>query len=289
MHNIGFPGFGIGPAIIDSTAFELFGIDIKWYGIIICCGMLLAYAYAWTRARYEGITTDDLLDLALALMIFGVLGARVYYIIFSLDSFIVTNAGGFGPNLWASIVRMLSVRDGGLAIFGGVIAGFFAAMVVARKKHIRFPVLLDVLAPSVMIGQIVGRWGNFMNAEAYGAPTTLPWRMSIAKVAYLGEGIEPYIGAAIEVHPTFLYESLWNLVGFAVIAVFYKKKSFNGQWMCFYMAWYGLGRALIESLREDSLMLGPLRVSQWLAGGICIAGIVLLVMGILKARKVEEK
>ncbi|MBQ7835863.1 MAG: prolipoprotein diacylglyceryl transferase [Clostridia bacterium] len=289
MHNIGFPGFGIGPFIIDSTAFTVFGIDIKWYGIIICCGMLLAYAYAWTRAKYEGITTDDLLDLALALMIFGVIGARVYYIIFSLESFIVTNKGGFGANLWATIVEMFSVRDGGLAIFGGVIAGFFTAMVVAKKKKIYFPVLLDVLAPSVMIGQLVGRWGNFMNAEAYGSETTLPWRMSIADVAYLGEKYEPVIGPTSEVHPTFLYESLWNLVGFVVIACLYKKKKFNGQWLCFYMAWYGLGRALIEGLRTDSLELGPLRVSQWLAGGICIAGIVLLVLGLVKAKKEEEK
>ncbi len=281
MNEIAFPGLGLGPFTIDSTAFTVFGYDIKWYGIIICLGMILAYTYAWTRAKYEGIKTDDLLDLALALMIFGVAGARVYYIIFELDMFVATG-GTFFTNLWHTIVNMFSIHNGGLAIFGGIIAGFFTAMVVARIKKIRFPILLDVLAPSVMIGQLVGRWGNFMNAEAYGGETTLPWRMSITKVLSSGFKSTP-----IEVHPTFLYESLWNLIGFAIIAVFYKKKKFHGQWLCFYLVWYGLGRALIEGLRADSLMVGPFRVSQVLAAAICVAGVVLMVIGLVSASKKE--
>ncbi len=279
MNKVGFPGLGIEAFEINSTAFTVFGYDIKWYGIIICLGMLLAYTYAWTRAKHEGIKTDDLLDLALALMIFGVMGARLYYIIFKLDSFVAVG-GNFFSNIWNTIVNMVSIHNGGLAIFGGIIAGFFTAMVVAKIKKIRFPILLDVLAPAVMIGQMVGRWGNFMNAEAYGGETTLPWRMSISKV--LAGGFET---TPIEVHPTFLYESLWNLIGFAIIAIFYKKKKFHGQWFCFYMAWYGLGRALIEGLRTDSLMIGPFRVSQLLAAAVCIAGVALLTLGMIKANK----
>ena len=283
MNEIAFPGLGLGPFTIDSTAFSVFGYEIKWYGIIICLGMILAYTYAWTRSKYEGIKTDDLLDLALALMIFGIAGARVYYIIFELDSFVATG-GTFFTNLWSTVVNMVSLHNGGLAIFGGIIAGFFTAMIVARIKKIRFPILLDVLAPSVMIGQMIGRWGNFTNAEAYGGETTLPWRMSITKVLTSGFKSTP-----IEVHPTFLYESLWNLIGFVIVATFYKKKKFHGQWLCFYLAWYGLGRAFIEGLRADSLMIGPLRVSQVLAALVCVAGVVLLTLGLIKSAKKEVK
>ncbi len=282
MNEIGFPGLGLDPILIDSTAFSIFGREIKWYGIIICLGMILAYYYGWTRSKYEGIKTDDLIDLALALMIFGVAGARVYYIIFELDSYIATG-GNFFSNLWNTILNMFAIHKGGLAIFGGIIAGFFTAMIVAKRKKIRFPILLDVLAPSVMIGQMIGRWGNFMNGEAYGTETTLPWRMSITKVLSSG-----FRGTTIEVHPTFLYESLWNLIGFVIVAIFYKKKKFHGQWICFYLAWYGLGRALIEGLRTDSLMIGPFRVSQLVAIGIFLAGTVLLALGMIKTAK-EDK
>ncbi|MBR6651064.1 MAG: prolipoprotein diacylglyceryl transferase [Clostridia bacterium] len=279
MNEIGFPGLGLDPILIDSTAFTVLGREVKWYGIIICLGMILAYCYALSRAKYEGIKTDDLIDLALALMIFGIAGARLYYVIFEIDRFVATG-GTFFSNLWNTIVNIFSIHSGGLAIFGGIIAGFFTAMVVARIKKIRFPILLDVLAPSVMIGQMIGRWGNFMNGEAYGVETTLPWRMSITQVLSSG-----FKSTTIEVHPTFLYESLWNLVGFIVIAILYKKKNFHGQWLCFYLAWYGLGRMLIEGLRTDSLMIGPFRVSQLLAAAICVAGVVLLVLGTVKAKK----
>lgn len=279
MTEISFPGLGIGPFTVNSTAFTVFGVDVKWYGIIICLGMILAYTYAWTRAKKEGIKTDDMLDLALALMIFGVLGARLYYIIFSLDAFIATG-GTFGSNLVNTVKNMINIRNGGLAIFGGIIAGFFTVLVVARVKKIRFPVLVDTVAPALFIGQSIGRWGNFMNGEAYGGETTLPWRMQLSTVLTSGFKSEPIV-----VHPTFLYESLWNAVGFAIIAVFYKKKRFHGQWFCFYMIWYGLGRAIIEGLRADSLMLGSLRVSQILALLVCVAGCAIFGYNIIKSYK----
>lgn len=281
MYEISFPGLGIGEFTIHSVAFTLFGKDIMWYGILICIGMILAYLYAYSRAKFEGIKTDDLLDLGFFVILFGIVGARLYYVIFAPSSYIVTG-GTFWENIWDTIVNVVSIWKGGLAIFGGIIAGFITALVVARIKKIHFPVLLDILAPSVMIGQIIGRWGNFMNGEAHGGETTLPWRMSIRRVYTDGS-----YGPLEEVHPTFLYESLWNLVGFILIAIFYKKKKFNGQVFYFYMIWYGLGRALIEGLRTDSLYIANLRVSQVLAALVCIAGIVLMTVNIIryKSRK----
>ena len=173
VHEISFPGLGIGPFTIDSVAFTLFGREIQWYGILICIGMILAYLYASTRAKFEGIKTDDLLDLGFFVILFGIIGARLYYVVFAPTSYIATG-GTFWENVWDTIVNVVSIWEGGLAIFGGILAGFLTALVVARIKKIHFPVLLDILAPSVMIGQIIGRWGNFMNGEAYGRETGLP-------------------------------------------------------------------------------------------------------------------
>ena len=276
VHEISFPGLGIGPFTIDSVAFTLFGREIQWYGILICIGMILAYLYASTRAKFEGIKTDDLLDLGFFVILFGIIGARLYYVVFAPTSYIATG-GTFWENVWDTIVNVVSIWEGGLAIFGGILAGFLTALVVARIKKIHFPVLLDILAPSVMIGQIIGRWGNFMNGEAYGRETALPWRMEIRDVYANGS-----YGPTVVAHPTFLYESLWNLIGFLLIAIFYKKKKFNGQIFYFYMIWYGLGRAVIEGLRTDSLYIANLRVSQVLAALVCVAGIVLMTVNFMR-------
>ena len=272
MHYVSFPGLGIESFGLKQSAFTLFGVDIMWYGILITAGMILAYFYGLTRAKIEGVKSDDITDLTLFLVIFGVIGARLYYLIFNLDAYIVTDRGSTWNNIVETLKGMVSVRSGGLAIYGGIIAGFFTALAVAKVKKIRFPVLLDILAPCVMIGQIVGRWGNFVNVEAYGSTTDLPWRMGVG----LGGGA-PYV------HPTFLYESLWNLVGFILIAVFYKKKKFHGQVFLFYAIWYGAGRAFIEGLRIDSLYLGPIRISQLVSAVICAAGIILMVIGCMRA------
>ncbi|MCI8472783.1 MAG: prolipoprotein diacylglyceryl transferase [Clostridiales bacterium] len=282
MYEISFPGLGIDGFTIHSVAFTVFGKDIMWYGILICFGMILAYLYAHSRAKFEGIKTDDLLDLGFFVILFGIVGARLYYVLFAPTSYIA-KGGSLLENIWNTIVNVVSIWNGGLAIFGGILAGFATAIFVAKKKKIRLPVLLDVLSPSVMIGQIVGRWGNFMNAEAYGSETTVPWRMGIKRISAGGLYTQ-----SIEVHPTFLYESLWNLIGFTLIAIFYKKKKFNGQVFYFYMIWYGLGRAVIEGLRSDSLYIAGnehLRVSQILAALVCIAGIILMIRGYAKLKK----
>ncbi len=282
MYEISFPGLGIDGFTIKSVAFTIFGKDIMWYGILICIGMILAYLYAHSRAKFEGVKTDDLLDLGFFVILFGIVGARLYYVLFAPTSFVATG-GSFWENIWDTIVNVVSIWNGGLAIFGGILAGFITALVVARIKKIHFPVIADILAPSVMIGQIIGRWGNFMNAEAYGGETTVPWRMGIKRIS--AEGLYT---SSIEVHPTFLYESLWNLNGFVLIAIFYKKKKFNGQIFYFYMIWYGLGRTMIEGLRSDSLYIAGnenLRVSQILAAIVCVIGVALMTINLLKLKK----
>ena len=163
---------------------------------------------------------------------------------------------------------------------GGIIAGFLTAIVVARKKRIRFSVIADIAGPAVMVGQIIGRWGNFVNVEAYGAETTLPWRMGIL---YSFDDAASFVSEKF-VHPTFLYESLWNLVGLILITYLYKKKKFHGQMFLTYMTWYGFGRMLIEGLRTDSLYIGSIRVSQMVGLVTFVVGMILLVWNFRKAK-----
>ncbi|MBE6709099.1 MAG: prolipoprotein diacylglyceryl transferase [Ruminococcaceae bacterium] len=264
MNTISFPGLGISPFKVDPTAIKIGGFGIQWYAIIITFGMILAFLYAKNRAKYEGITGDDIYDVTIWCILFGIIGARLYYVIFKIDEYIVTE-GTFWQNVKDTLLGIINIRNGGLAIYGGIIVGVLVGYFISKKKHIRFPVLADVAAPAIMIGQILGRWGNFFNAEAFGGETSLPWRMGLMNAN----------GDWIHVHPTFLYESLWNLVGFVLIAIFYKKKKYNGQVFLFYVSWYGLGRAFIEGLRTDSLYLGPLRVSQILGLAAFAVGTVL--------------
>lgn len=247
VSTLSFPGLGIGEFTIDSVAFTVFGREIAWYGVIITCGILLAAIYGLSRAKIEGIGTDDMLDVILAAVIFSVLGARLYYVIF------------YGN--YKTFYDVIAIWNGGLAIYGAVIAGAITLVVMAKIKKRSPLVLLDIGAASIPLGQAIGRWGNFMNAEAYGYETTLPWRMGIVES-----------GATIYVHPTFFYESVWNFAGFFLLWYFYKKKKYNGQIFLMYLAWYGFGRMFIEGLRTDSLWLIPnvIRVSQ-LLGGISFA------------------
>lgn len=283
MFEISFPGFGIGPFEINSTAFTLFGHPVAWYGILIALGMLVAFAIAVSRAKYEGISSDDMIDLALFVLIFSVIGARLYYVIFKFGDFLVTD-GGFWHNVGGTLYNIIAIWNGGLGFYGGLIFGLIVAVIFAKRKKIRLPVLVDTAAPALMIAQSIGRWGNFMNAEAHGAETTSIWRMGI-KESRAGGLYSSYM----EVHPTFLYESLWNLLGFILAMVFYKKKKANGQVFCFYMVWYGLGRFFIEGMRTDSLYLfGDVRVSQVVAALSFIAGIVLIIVSTKKAMSAKK-
>lgn len=278
MYYLSFPGLGIEPFHIDKVAFSVFGRDIAWYGILITCGMLLAVLCSIYLAKIEKISVDDIVDLAFFVIIFGVIGARAYYVIFSWNEFnYVATGGTFFENLWGTIYNIIAVWEGGLAIYGGVIAGLITAYVFSKVKKIKFLKLFDILAPCVLIGQIIGRWGNFINIEAYGAETSLPWRMGIL-FSYTGDVMSTGMWTAEKyVHPTFLYESLWNLVALVIILSLYKKKRFDGQMFSSYLIWYGFGRMLIEGLRTDSLMLGVLRVSQLVGLISFFVGVILMI------------
>ena len=235
---ISFPGLGI-EGINPPDGFSIPGtnFEIKFYGVIIAIGVLLAVTYCLRRAKQFGVTQDDILNLVLICLPSAIVGARLYYVIFEWDQF-------FGPGIpW---YRFLDIRSGGLAIYGGVIAGLLTAYILSRCKKLSFWALTDCCVQGLFIGQAVGRWGNFMNREAFGAATELPWRMRLWTSAT----------TYMDVHPTFLYESLWNVIGLLLLYfVVSRARRFDGENTCFYFIWYGLGRFWIEGLRTDSLYL----------------------------------
>ena len=253
MNYISFPGLGIKEFALDPEAFSLFGRPVMWYGVIISFAMILAVLYVLYRAKHnENIKQDDVFDHAIWAILFGVIGARLYYVIMEFDEY-------KGETVLETLKNSIAIWEGGLAIYGGIIAGLIAIAVVSHFKKIKLGKTLDMVAPAVMIAQAIGRWGNFFNAEAHGGPTTLPWRMGI-------RGDE--FPTTAYVHPTFLYESLWNVLGFILINLFYKKKKYDGQIVVMYFTWYGFGRMIIEGLRTDSLYVGSFRISQ-VIGFLC--------------------
>ena len=262
MNTVTFPGLGL-ELHLNRVAFTLGSFQVYWYGIIIALGFFLGVAFCCWQSKKFGIKADDILDMILFAAPGGIIGARLYYIIFNPSLYVAAD----GSIDWAAC---FSIHSGGLAIYGGIIAGVLIAWAVARYKKIPFPALADVCVFGLLIGQIAGRWGNFMNVEAYGGLTDLPWRMGIEKA-----------GEYLEVHPTFLYESLWNLIGFCLLCWLLHKgiRAFDGMYFLLYVAWYGLGRGFIEGLRTDSLYFFStgIRTSQLLAFLSCGVAIVLLV------------
>lgn len=285
MTHISFPGIGIDGFDVKRVAFTLpfgEGMPVYWYGVIITLGIIMAGYYAYYRSKNEGIKTDDVLDIALWTVLCGVLGARLYYVLTSLSSFIPK------PFSFIEFIKnVFSFRDGGLAIYGGIICGCSAIVVVCLIKKLNPLKATDMAAPGVMIGQLMGRWGNFFNAEAHGGvvPEGHP-------LYFLRMGLLPNENSRYETyyyHPTFLYESVWNLIGFLIINSFYKKKKFNGQISCMYLAWYGFGRMFIEGLRTDSLYVGKIRISQ-LVGLLCFVVFgALLVWGLIYSKKFDAE
>ena len=256
---ITFPNLGI-TVNPNPVAFTLFGKDIYWYGIIIAMGFLLAVCYMMYRAKSFGLTQDDVLDMVLWAVPIGVVCARLYYCIFYWE-------------LYADDpISIVYIWEGGLAIYGGIIGGAITLLVVAKVKKIPPLVMLDVASMGAIIGQLVGRWGNFMNREAHGAVTDSFFKM----------GLQDASGAVTYYQPTFLYESVWNLIGFIGLHLFVKKRKFDGEVFLLYVAWYGLGRAWIEGLRTDSLYLFStgIRVSQLVAAVsfVAAAGILAYVL-----------
>ncbi len=269
---VSFPGLGIGPLELKPVAFTLFGRPIAWYGIIITCGVILAVLYARSRARAEKLQPDDVLDYAIYCVFFGVICARAYYVAMRWDVYHVPG------NFLETLKGAVAVWEGGLAIYGGIIGGAITALIVAKCKKQNILQILDVISPGVLIGQLMGRWGNFVNAEAYGAETALPWRMGIT-----------VRGVTTCYHPTFLYESLWNLLGFLLLHLFYKNKKYHGQIFLMYATWYGFGRMFIEGLRTDSLYVGSFRISQVVAFFCFLIGGSILVTMAFLTRKAGTK
>lgn len=273
MHTVAFPGLGL-EFEINSVAFTLAGIEVKWYGILITIGICLAlfmfYRYAKNK---EGLPEDHLYNLALITVPVSIVGARVMYVVTEWDRY----RGDF--------LKMINIREGGLAIYGAIIFGIITVYTYSRITKLSTLKLMDAAAPAVMIGQAIGRWGNFMNAEAYGyspGVETLPWRMEITDS----------LGRVTVAHPTFLYESLWNFVGILLIyLIFYKKKKFDGQILFTYLGWYGFGRMWIEMLRTDSLYLfkgwlgETIKISVFIGAVSVVASIVGMIFLYRKSKK----
>ena len=271
---------------IPGTTFEIY-----WYGFLIALGMALAMIYAFTRVKKFGLEPDRFTDTVLAGFIGGIIGARAYYVIFSLDKY-MTDDGTF------DIVEALSIRDGGLAIYGGVIGALLFGLVVAKIRKVKIGTLLDLAGMGFLIGQCLGRWGNFFNEEAYGSMTTLPWGMTSKKIInelyffYYPENVTIVTNRARDMiaHPCFLYESLWCLVGFIALHFYSKHRKFDGELFLLYIGWYGLGRFWIEGLRTDSLYLInndtiQLKISQLVAGTCVIFALMILVYMYITVKK----
>ncbi len=281
-----FPNLFSGDIEINRVAFRLFGIDIYWYGILIAIGVVLAFSYALKRSKKVGLISDNVFDTAFIAIIVGFIGARAYYCLF----YNLMNPEA--ENKYSFITMFTKIHDGGLAIYGGIIFGVITGIIVCRIKKSPFLPLLDIAAPAFLIGQAIGRWGNFINQECYGSPTAgnLPWGMTGSKIA-----LDPIVIEAskqitgdekVLVHPCFLYESLWCIAGFLLIHFIANRiRSFDGEVFLFYVLWYGAGRGWIEGLRTDSLYAGSLKISQVIAISSAILALIMIIYFKTSAKK----
>ena len=263
MHTVSFPKLGL-EFNINPTALQIGSFRITWYGVIIAVGILLAMLMAFRNTKRFGVNADKLVDVVLGGLIGGVGGARLYFVVFSWDQ--------YKDNLSA----IWHTWEGGMAIYGGVIGAFLVGMIVARCHKMRILPVMDLASLGFLIGQGIGRWGNFVNVEAFGCNTDLPWGMTgdrivsylsdtsnVATLTSLGVTVDPNA----PVHLCFLYESIWCLLGFVLLYLYARKyRRFDGEIFLMYLGWYGFERMIVEGLRTDSLLIGKIRVSQLLAG-----------------------
>ena len=277
-YHVQFPGLGL-ELTLNRVAFSIGGFDVYWYGIIIAAGMLLAMLFAFRYAVDFGIDADRLVDVVLVGTVAAIICARAYYVIFA-------------PFEYESFWQMIDIREGGLAIYGGVLGAFIFGGLAAKWRKVPILPMFDLVGICFLIGQGIGRWANFINQEAFGTNTTLPWGMySEGTESYLA-GVQSTLAAegitvdpSLPVHPTFLYESLWCLAGFVILALFMKRRRFHGQLFLSYIIWYGIGRFWIEGLRTDSLMVtDTLRTSQLVALISVAAAVILMVAGLNHAK-----
>ena len=287
-----FPGLGL-EFTLNRVAIVVLGRPIYWYGIIITFGLILAVVLCSKWAPRFGVNADQIIDLMLFAVPAALVAIRAYYVIFNLSIF----QNEDGSLNWG---RILNYGDGGLAIYGAIISSAIVLLIFCHVRKISFLAYADLGVHGLFIGQLVGRWGNFMNVEAFGSVTTAPWRMCGSSIAdymlrngYVDEaGYQAILSGSLGVHPTFFYESAWNFVGLLMVYFMGRKRQFDGQCFLFYVFWYGLGRAWIEGLRTDSLYLyvgSTIRVSQLVAAlSALVAGIVLLVMLLRKTNRPEN-
>lgn len=302
FRSIFFPNLGITLRNIGDHI-SIGGFEIKFYGIVIMIGFILAYVLVTREAKRTGQNPEDYLDFMLVLIIPAILGARIYYVLFRLDQYVIKG------DFWGTVKAMLHIRGGGLAIYGGIIAGVITALIFCKVKKISFIKMADTAAFGILIGQILGRFGNFFNREAFGAYTSSKLAMAIPLDYYRADGSLDYLERTnvitqemldnlitidgmdcITVHPTFLYESLWNLCLLIFLFIYRKHKKYDGEFALMYVAGYGLGRFVIEGLRSDSLMIGNtgIKVSQGLALVCFITAGVILVLSYIKHQKKEK-
>ena len=263
-----FPNIFRGMEIVYQRSFSVFGLEIFWYGVLIAVGVVLAYIYAMCRVTKDfGIVKDRAFDVIFAAVIGGFLFARIYYCVFrTLDPNSTTK--------YTIITMFTTIRDGGIAIYGGIIGAVVIGFIFCRIRKVKFLAMADLASLGFLIGQTIGRWGNFINQEAYGDFCPEDWLFGMT-----GSRIASEMGSTAPVHPCFLYESTWCLLGFIFLHIYSKKlRSFDGETALLYVAWYGFGRMFIEGLRTDSLYLGQFRVSQALAVVSFTAAIIVFIV-----------
>ncbi len=267
-YHVSFPGLGF-EVTVDRVAFTVFGMPIYWYGVLIALGLLLGMLYAFRNAKSYGIDADRMVDVLFVSTLAAIAGGRAYYV-------------ATAPFEYESVWQMLDIRQGGIAIYGAVIAAFAAGALMCRLRKVPMLPMFDLAAQGFLIGQCIGRWGNFVNQEAFGTNTALPWGM-------ISEGTRSYLASvqqtlaaqgvtvdpSLPVHPTFLYESLWCGLGFLLLWRYSRRRRFHGEVLLLYVMWYGFERFFVEGLRTDSLMVGRFRVSQVLAGASVLAALAL--------------
>jgi phosphatidylglycerol:prolipoprotein diacylglycerol transferase len=257
MNNISFPGLGIS-LNISPIAFHIGAKPIYWYAIIILTGFLLAVLFVTRGSEKRGVSPDSIWDIAVIGLVAGIIGARIYYILFALDEF-------------DSFADMFKIWNGGLAIYGGIIGAFISTTIYCRIKKLNTLNVFDVCCPGLLIGQAIGRWGNFVNTEVFGGKTGLPWGMSI-------NGADP-------VHPLFIYESLWNILGLILLCLFRRYKKADGQVICFYVGWYSFGRLCLEGMRDPQYILYAIPDVLGISQIVAAIGIIAAVIGFVLVTK----
>lgn len=282
MNIVEFPGLGGLKLDVNPVAFQIGSVLIYWYGIIIAIGFLTAVLLAMRASKNFGLTSDNVIDLVLIGAPISIVFARIYYVVFSWEEY-----------NW-DFLKMVNVREGGIAIYGALIGALLGGIIYAKWKKINIFELFDFVMPYFALAQAIGRWGNFVNQEAFGVNTTLPWGMkSQATMNYLSANADKLsqkgilVDPSMPVHPTFLYESIWNLLVFVGLIWFRKKKKLSGEVFFLYMILYGFGRSIIEGFRTDSLMLGSFRISQVVAIVFVVAFIAIFM--ILRIHTAEKE